>query len=108
MTVKETEALTRKPAPVPLCPPQTPHALTECEPGPPRWEPVTNHWSYSTDELVPISGHQHQQKTGYTNQTQHKPSAEVTANFTEVHIQGALHLGPCIIIKWPESTKSEY
>jgi hypothetical protein len=28
----------RKPAPVPLCPPQTPHALPGCEPGPRRWE----------------------------------------------------------------------
>jgi hypothetical protein len=28
----------RKPAPVPLCPPQTPHALLGREPGPPRWE----------------------------------------------------------------------
>jgi hypothetical protein len=28
----------RKPAPVPLCPPQTPHALPGREPGPPRWE----------------------------------------------------------------------
>jgi hypothetical protein len=28
----------RKPASVPLCPPQTPHALPESEPGPPRWE----------------------------------------------------------------------
>jgi hypothetical protein len=28
----------RKPAPVPLCPPQTPHALPGGEPGPPRWE----------------------------------------------------------------------
>jgi hypothetical protein len=27
-----------KPAPVPLCPPQTPHALPGHEPGPPRWE----------------------------------------------------------------------
>jgi hypothetical protein len=26
----------RKPAPVPLCPPQTPHALPGSEPGPPR------------------------------------------------------------------------
>jgi hypothetical protein len=26
-----------KPAPVPLYPPQTPHALPRCEPGPPRW-----------------------------------------------------------------------
>jgi hypothetical protein len=28
----------RKPAPVPLCPPHTPHALHGREPGPPRWE----------------------------------------------------------------------
>jgi hypothetical protein len=30
----------RKPAPVPLCPPQIPHDLTGCEPGLPRWEPT--------------------------------------------------------------------
>jgi hypothetical protein len=28
----------RKPVPVPLCPPQTPHALPGREAGPPRWE----------------------------------------------------------------------
>jgi hypothetical protein len=28
----------RKPAPVPLCPPQTPHALPGREPRPPWWE----------------------------------------------------------------------
>jgi hypothetical protein len=28
----------RNPIPVPLCPPQTPHALPRREPGPPRWE----------------------------------------------------------------------
>jgi hypothetical protein len=28
----------RKPAPAPLCSPQTPHALPRREPGPPRWE----------------------------------------------------------------------
>jgi hypothetical protein len=28
----------RKPAPVPLCPPQTPDALPGHEPGPPQWE----------------------------------------------------------------------
>jgi hypothetical protein len=28
----------RKPAPVPLCPPQAPHALSGSEPGSPRWE----------------------------------------------------------------------
>jgi hypothetical protein len=28
----------RKPIPLPLCPPQTPHALHVREPGPPRWQ----------------------------------------------------------------------
>jgi hypothetical protein len=28
----------RKTVPLPLCPLQTPHALSEREPGPPRWE----------------------------------------------------------------------
>jgi hypothetical protein len=28
----------RKPAPVPLCPPQIPHALAGSEPGPPLWK----------------------------------------------------------------------
>jgi hypothetical protein len=28
----------RKPAPVPLCPPQNPHELAGLEPGPPQWE----------------------------------------------------------------------
>jgi hypothetical protein len=28
----------RKPAPVPLCPPQTPHACPDAKPEPPRWE----------------------------------------------------------------------
>jgi hypothetical protein len=28
----------KKPAPVPLCPPETPHDLPGREPGPPRWE----------------------------------------------------------------------
>jgi hypothetical protein len=30
----------RKPAPVPLCPPQIPHDLTALELGPPRWEAI--------------------------------------------------------------------
>jgi hypothetical protein len=29
---------TRENLPVPFCPPQIPHALPRCEPGPPRWE----------------------------------------------------------------------
>jgi hypothetical protein len=38
----------RKPAPVQLCPPQTPHALLGREPGSPRWKPATNRLSYCT------------------------------------------------------------
>jgi hypothetical protein len=34
----------RKPAPLPLCPPQTPHMLPGREPG----KPATNHLSYGT------------------------------------------------------------
>jgi hypothetical protein len=35
---KGNRSTRRKPVPVPLCPPQIPHDLTEREPGPPRWE----------------------------------------------------------------------
>jgi hypothetical protein len=31
-------SIRRKPARVPLCPPQTPHDLSGREPGPPQWE----------------------------------------------------------------------
>jgi hypothetical protein len=35
---KGNRSTRRKPAPMPLCPPQIPHDLTWLEPGPPRWE----------------------------------------------------------------------
>jgi hypothetical protein len=38
MTGRGNRSTLRKPAPVPLCPPQTPHALPEREPGPSGWE----------------------------------------------------------------------
>jgi hypothetical protein len=38
MIGKGNRSTRRKPAPVPLCLPQTPHALPEREPGPPRWK----------------------------------------------------------------------
>jgi hypothetical protein len=39
----------RKPAAVPLCPPQTPHVLLRREPGPPRGgKPTSNRLSYGT------------------------------------------------------------
>jgi hypothetical protein len=38
MIDKGTRSTRRKPAPVPLCPPQIPHDLTRREPGPPQKE----------------------------------------------------------------------
>jgi hypothetical protein len=38
MIGKGNRSTRRKPAPVPLYPPQTPHALPGREPEPPRWE----------------------------------------------------------------------
>jgi hypothetical protein len=38
MIGKGNQSTRRKPVPVPLCPPQIPHDLIRCEPGPPRWE----------------------------------------------------------------------
>jgi hypothetical protein len=37
MIGRRNRSTRRKPTPVPLCPPQIPHALPGCEPGPPRW-----------------------------------------------------------------------
>jgi hypothetical protein len=38
MIGRGNQSTRRKPAPVPLSSPQTPHALPGCEPGSPRWE----------------------------------------------------------------------
>jgi hypothetical protein len=38
MIGKGNRSIRRKPAPVPLCPPQIPHDLTGCEPGPSELE----------------------------------------------------------------------
>jgi hypothetical protein len=38
----------RKPAPVPLCPPQTPHACLDANPGRRGVKPATNRLSYGT------------------------------------------------------------
>jgi hypothetical protein len=38
----------RKPAPVPLCPPQTPHACPDANPGRRGGKPATNRLSYGT------------------------------------------------------------
>jgi hypothetical protein len=38
MIGKGNRSTRRKPTPVPICPPQTLHALSACEPRPPRWE----------------------------------------------------------------------
>jgi hypothetical protein len=39
----------RKPAPVPLCPPQAPHACPDVNPGRRSGKPATNLLSYGTD-----------------------------------------------------------
>jgi hypothetical protein len=38
----------RKPAPMPLCPPQTPHACPDANPGIRGGKPATNRLSYGT------------------------------------------------------------
>jgi hypothetical protein len=38
MTGRGNRSTWRKPAPVPLCPPQSPYALPGLEPRPPQWE----------------------------------------------------------------------
>jgi hypothetical protein len=38
MMGRGNRSIRRKPAPAPLCPPQTPHALSGHEPGPSWWE----------------------------------------------------------------------
>jgi hypothetical protein len=48
MIGKENRSTRRKPAPVPLCPTQTPHALPGREPGLRGGKPAANHLSYST------------------------------------------------------------
>jgi hypothetical protein len=38
MTGRGNGSIRREPAPMPLCPPQTPHDLSGRKPVPPRWE----------------------------------------------------------------------
>jgi hypothetical protein len=47
-------------------------------------------WAHSI-ELVPISGHRHQYKTGYINYTQHKPSDRVKTNIKTLDKHEARH-----------------
>jgi hypothetical protein len=44
----------RKPAPVPLCPPQTPHACLDANPGRRGGKPATNSLSYGTTLVLHI------------------------------------------------------
>jgi hypothetical protein len=48
----------RKHAPVPLCPPQTPHALPGREPGRRGGKPATNRLSYGTASNVEVKAKQ--------------------------------------------------
>jgi hypothetical protein len=48
MIGKGNRSTRRKPAPVPLCPPQTPHASRDANPGRRGEKPATNCLSYGT------------------------------------------------------------
>jgi hypothetical protein len=52
MIGRRNRSTRRKPAAVPLCPPQT-LMLPGLEPGPPRWEATTNRLSYGTALCLP-------------------------------------------------------
>jgi hypothetical protein len=56
MIGRENQSTRRKPAPVPLCPPQTPHGCPDAYPGRRDGKPATNLLSYGTANfLVPYS-----------------------------------------------------
>jgi hypothetical protein len=48
MTGRGNRSTRRKPAPMPLCPPQTPHACPHANPGRRGEKPATNRLSYGT------------------------------------------------------------
>jgi hypothetical protein len=48
MIGRRNRSTRRKPAPVPLCPPQTPHACPDANPGRRSGKPAANRLSYST------------------------------------------------------------
>jgi hypothetical protein len=60
MIGRENQNTRRKPAPMPLCPPQTTHACPDANPGRRDGKPATNHLSYGTAKLyltTLVSGH---------------------------------------------------
>jgi hypothetical protein len=63
MTGKGNRSTRRKPAPVPLCPPQVPHACPDANPGLRGEKPATNCLSYGTAQVsylhstAPLRGH---------------------------------------------------
>jgi hypothetical protein len=52
MIGKGNRSTRRKPAPVPLCPPQTPHACPDANPGSRGGNPATNCLSYGTSSGI--------------------------------------------------------
>jgi hypothetical protein len=52
MIARENRGTRRKPAPVPLCPPQIPHAFPDGNPGSCGRKPATNRLSYGTACLL--------------------------------------------------------
>jgi hypothetical protein len=55
MTGRGNRSIRRKPAPVPLCPPQTPHACPDANPGRRGGKPATNRLSYGTALILTIN-----------------------------------------------------
>jgi hypothetical protein len=71
------------------------HCFGDWTPPPSSGESLLS-WAHLV-ELVPISGHQNQHKTGYINQTQHKPLEAVKTDITNLCMHEALHLWPFIM-----------
>jgi hypothetical protein len=55
MIGRENRSTRRKPAPVPFCPPQTPYACPDANPGRRCGKPVTNRLSYGTANFLNIA-----------------------------------------------------
>jgi hypothetical protein len=51
MIGRENRSTRRKPAQMPLCPPQTPSCCPDANPGRRGWKPATNRLSYGTSSL---------------------------------------------------------
>jgi hypothetical protein len=60
MTARGKRNTRRNPAPVPLCPPQTPYACPDANPGRRGGKPATNRLSYATALLLRLMSQQYE------------------------------------------------